>query len=217
MSDAAVQRSTVRTERAQERAAKEEGRAAKESAPGLTKRFENKLVALLELGMVALLIKFFHKPLEHAALKIAEDVYELGKLIADGFKDVEASVKGTIVAAEQTIRKDLRLRYFEDPILSHKLGPNLYSALILGGDSTKKLADVPEEDRWDLTIQRPDGAYPSRVPDLFVAGTGRGAIRLRGKIAHGVSLQIKALTHWFVGNSARLQTIGDFPLSPTGV
>lgn len=205
MADAA-ERATVKTERAEAREARAQTKAARESAPGFTKTFETRLVTLLELGAVALVIRLLRKPLEHFAIKVAEDVYKGLHVIKDGLKDVAQGIE----KAELSIRKDVRARYFEDPVLAHRLGPDLYVALIKNGDFNVAPSSV--DDGWDLTIHNPDSSYPGGIPDLFVAGTGRGATQLRGAVAHGVSLQILALTQWFIGNSARLQEMGDFPL-----
>lgn len=182
------------TLKAQEKEAKVGSRSAKESKPGEAKRLTDRLITLIELGGVALVVHLLRKPLEHFALKVAKDIYKGIHVVEDGLKDLAKGIEAT----ELTVRADIRARYFEDPILMHKLGPGLYTQLIANAN-------------WDTTIHHPDGSYPGEVADLFIAGTGRGATQLRGALAHGVSVQVLALTKWFIGNSANLQEIGRFP------
>lgn len=188
---------SLRTQKAQQQEAKEEARAVREEKPTAAKRLATRLVTLIELGGVALVIHLLRKPLKKFVDKVGEEVYKGVHVIEKGLKGVNAD----IVATELRIRADIRKRYFEDPILSHKLGPGLYRELIQNAE-------------WDTTIHHPDGSYPGAVADQFVAGTGRGATTLRGAIAHGISLQVLGLSKWFIGNGANLQKVGHFPLLP---
>jgi hypothetical protein len=181
----------------QAKEAKADIRAQKAEKPDAAKRLTDRLLTLIELGGVAGLVYLLRKPLEKFSIKVLEEIYKGIHVIEDGLKTAESGVE----AAELRIRTDLRARYFEDPILCHKLGPNLYTQLF-------------ESAAWDTTIYHADSSYPSAVADLFLAGTGRGATQLRGSVAHGVSLQMLALVKWFAGNGADLQKLGSFPKVP---
>jgi hypothetical protein len=185
-----------RLEQQQLKAAKEEAKAAKKAAAqGKTagQKFASRLVTLIELGGIGLVIYVLRKPLEHVVLRIAVDIYKTAHVLEDGLKDVATAVQAT----DLKIRKDIVARYFEDPILMHKLGPNLYTQLVTNA-------------HWEESIINPDTAYPGAVSDLFIVGTGRGATQLRGAIVHGISLQIWAIVEWLIGNGANLQKIGRF-------
>lgn len=188
-------REAAEAQRKSEKAAATRNKLLKALAPTGTERFTKRLITLIELGAVGLLVYVLRKPLEHFAGRVAADIYKGLHVIKDGLKDGFTDVE----KAETDIRAYVRDTWLRDPILMHKLGPGLYRELILNA-------------AWDTTIHSPDGSYPGRVADLFVAGTGRGAFQLRGSIVYGVSIQILALIQWFIGNSADLQSVGRFPL-----
>lgn len=208
-SDRAAQHETERLQRVQTQAAEQAAKASKESRKSMiatlrktqtvpaAEKLAKRLLILLELGAIGGVIYLLRKPLEKFALKAAALIYEAVPEVINDLKQIGDKIED----AELQLRRAMIARYLQDPILMHKIGPGLYTQLVNNAN-------------WGTTIHYPDGEYPAAVPQLFLAGTGRGATQLRGSIVRGISIQMFALIKWFVGTSADLQTLGRFELNP---
>lgn len=191
-SEQATQRVERKELAAREKLDRAQTRAAKSEKVPAGKRLADRLLTLIELGGIALIIHLFRRPLKHLVRDIARELEIGAVVIKDGLKKIGDQIE----ADEKALRSKIIAAYHEDPILMHKIGPQLWEQLTN--------AD------WANEIYSEKSAIPSAVEDNFIVGTGRGATTLRSTIVRGISVQHLAIAKWLVGNSADLNEIGRF-------